>query len=416
LDIDKLVYQEVKAPGLKPDPRAGHRLCVVNEYLCILGGKDEALKSKTVFFYYNEKKNEWAGFTTDDIHDDEDFDYRNADRLSRSTKDLSNKGRSKERSKKKLGKGMYASKYSDKSGKNGTTVAQSKVTNKTEDKSDNGRTKKSSPPEPNENIKQTITEEPEARSITRGRDEDLMSGYSDRDVSGLDDTKVFKAKSLMSMKKDRIHKIREREKRELLAEFEPGPKYKYMNFFDPDFQAMSNALKVIGMPSEKIRVTERGLPILTPGISKFGMPTTSKSKHSGMPKLDSFTFFSKDYLIFIFGGDRCGLCSNDFYVIDLEEPVTGKHGVIQQADDDLDAKLAAENEEEMSRKQKHSRLQEESMRASETQGGTGDYFHKGKKSITSPAKKRSVARGDGMRGIGSDTDDSPGSPGVQKRN
>ena len=54
-----------------------------------------------------------------------------------------------------------------------------------------------------------------------------------------------------------------------------------MTFFDPDFQAMSNALKVIGMPSEKIRTTERGLPILTPGVSRFGNPTTSKSKHIG---------------------------------------------------------------------------------------------------------------------------------------
>ena len=80
----------------------------------------------------------------------------------------------------------------------------------------------------------------------------------DRDASNLDDTKVFKARSLMSMKKDRINKIREREKRELLAEFEPAGKYKNMTFFDPDFQAMSNALKVIGMPSEKIKVTDRG--------------------------------------------------------------------------------------------------------------------------------------------------------------
>jgi len=66
-----------------------------------------------------------------------------------------------------------------------------------------------------------------------------------------------------------------------------------------------------------------------------------------MPKLDSFTFFTKDYLVFIFGGDRCGLCSNDFYVIDIEEPVTGKEGIVTKIDNELEEKERIERERQL---------------------------------------------------------------------
>jgi len=107
---------EVNAPGLKPSPRAGHRLEVIGDYLCILGGKDEALKSRTVFHFYDSKSNMFKGFTTDDIHDDDDFETvrkGEMDQIDTSGKKISKKNTSRDKNKKR----MRNSKYSEKSAK-----------------------------------------------------------------------------------------------------------------------------------------------------------------------------------------------------------------------------------------------------------------------------------------------------------
>ena len=76
---------------------------VCNDILCILGGKDEALKSKTIFHTYTPNENKWSGFTTNDIIEDDDFDYGNEtdNKTTTSTKNLTKKGTSRERSRKR---------------------------------------------------------------------------------------------------------------------------------------------------------------------------------------------------------------------------------------------------------------------------------------------------------------------------
>lgn len=246
---------EVNAPGLKPSPRAGHRLEVIGDYLCILGGKDEALKSRTVFHFYDSKSNMFKGFTTDDIHDDDDFETvrkGEMDQVDVSGKKISKKNTSRDKNKKRMRNSKYSEKSTKKTEGNNSQFNVSTAKKGIFNKSDTRQAETLSPKKKNAKI------ECDSHSVIKDHKSGLEEEASDRDASNLDDTKVFKARSLMSMKKDRINKIREREKRELLAEFEPAGKYKNMTFFDPDFQAMSNALKVIGMPSEKIKVTDRG--------------------------------------------------------------------------------------------------------------------------------------------------------------
>jgi len=114
--LDELQWTEVKGTGLRPSPRAGHRLEVIGDYLCILGGKDEALKSRTVFHFYDSKSDCFKGFTTDDIHDDDEFETvqkRDMDTIDTSGRKVSKKNTSRDKSKKR----MRNSKYSEKSGK-----------------------------------------------------------------------------------------------------------------------------------------------------------------------------------------------------------------------------------------------------------------------------------------------------------
>jgi len=108
-----------------------------------------------------------------------------------------------------------------------------------------------------------------------------------------------------------------------------------------------------------------------------------------MPKLDSFTFFTKDYLVFIFGGDRCGLCSNDFYVIDIEEPVTGNEGIVTKIDYEIEENERVERERQLLEQDDLAR-KNNSMNAnnlSDSRNKTGHNFAPEPELIDSPTKK-----------------------------
>jgi len=108
-----------------------------------------------------------------------------------------------------------------------------------------------------------------------------------------------------------------------------------------------------------------------------------------MPKLDSFTFFTKDYLVFIFGGDRCGLCSNDFYVIDIEEPVTGNEGIVTKIDCEIEENDRIERERQLLEQDDlHRKTAKYMNELSDSRNKTGQNFAPEPELNDSPIKKQ----------------------------
>ena len=56
---------------------------------------------------------------------------------------------------------------------------------------------------------------------------------------------------------------------------------------------------------------------LRPGVSLFSEKVGSRLEPAGLPRIEGLSISAHKSRLFIFGGERCGLCSNDLFVFDV---------------------------------------------------------------------------------------------------
>ena len=56
---------------------------------------------------------------------------------------------------------------------------------------------------------------------------------------------------------------------------------------------------------------------LRPGVSLFSEKVGSRLEPAGLPRIEGLSISAHNSRLFIFGGERCGLCSNDLFVFDV---------------------------------------------------------------------------------------------------
>ena len=144
-----------------------------------------------------------------------------------------------------------------------------------------------------------------------------------------------------SLKQERLKKKKEQEKKRLLGEFE-HTKIDERDIMDKEILKMQTVLSSI--TSEKAAksiftssMQKQKMKVMRPGVSLFAEKIRSKLDPVRLPHLDGISMVSDGSKVYVFGGDRCGLCSNDLYMFDSLELLqnTQTTQLVLMTDDDI---------------------------------------------------------------------------------
>jgi Kelch motif len=295
LNMEGRVWSRFTPKGEDPSPRTGHACASFENFMFILGGHEEASKEVTKLYCLNIKDNTWRKFCDkydEDYDKDAEFEYKRS---------MIQRSQSPKRSPLKKSNLRNQSPKGSISPTNPTKTFKSQVN-----------------PSPHSKlVLSSVQESPEA-----GENGDL--GISAVNSGQRSPQKVTAA----SLKIERVHKKKAQEKRRLLGEFADA-KISDKDLIDKDITKMQTILQSItpeGPSRHRGKSNEKKLAklkVMRPGISLFSEKIGSRLEPVRLPHLDSLTMATNNSQLFVFGGDRCGLCSNDLFVLDMEDLLFG---------------------------------------------------------------------------------------------
>ena len=286
LDLDTLIWSSIEAKGVIPSNRIGHASVDLQQYIVIFGGNKEVAKRKTHLYLLDTKTSEW----------------------------------------KRLGDGLQESNEATKTSidyedylrnqkLNISGMALSKLDFKTNPLTSPAKTQKTlnSIGSPN-GIELERATSPKKGSLalhTPGNSSIYLSKLSRKGLGG----KISQTKQL---KKERLKKKKALEKQELLKEFQLSKEELEMEIEDPQIMLLKNTLDALGSGRD-YNIPSPKKAVLRPGVARFHEKVEGKMQAVALPKLDGLTLHVFNQRIFVFGGDRSGLCSNDLYMVDILE-------------------------------------------------------------------------------------------------
>jgi hypothetical protein len=277
LDLGTMIWSTIKTHGEAPSPRTGHDIAFHKDTIFLLGGHEEARKEVTKLYCLDFKTQTWRKFCdkfTEDYDKEDEYQYkrRMIQRSQSPTRSYLSKSRSPDSPKKN------ASPYSPHKSPGDSKLISSTV-------HEVERTMGSS----------SLEKIPAQNKITA-----------------------------QSLKIERLKKKKALEKKKLLGEF-ADIKVSRKDMADKDILRMQSVLDSI-TPDRPYRATEKSvenkkkrLPVMRPGISLFAEKIGSRLEPVRLPHLDSLSLTPNASQLFVFGGDKCGLCCNDLYVLDMED-------------------------------------------------------------------------------------------------
>ena len=282
LDMAKMEWLCVRSQGESPSERIGHAAVVCGEDLLVLGGHEEASKEETKLYAFSWPKRLWRKFG--DRPADEEFNrqFRTDSSMKKTLTDSRVSG-SKSPGRR------------DRSGRKTGSPMKSLVLASSSPDRDLSRSR--SPPGTQSTLKHSKYE------------------------NGPDSTS--KKITADSLKQERLKKKKELEKKRLLGEFQDS-KVDQAELLDRDILKMQTVLSSISSEKAAKSLTQSSLQrqklkTMKPGVSLFSEKIGSKLEPAALPHLDSLSMSVYGSRVYIFGGDRCGLCSNDLFVFDAEE-------------------------------------------------------------------------------------------------
>lgn len=280
LNLDSMIWTKVNAKGEYPSPRTGHGCAFYKDNIFILGGHEEASKDVTKLYCLDTKAGVWRKFC-----DEFDNDYDKEDEYQYKRK-LIQKSQSPKRN----------------------HLSRSRSPNSPTRSPANLSPQKSNLPS---KLVTSVIQETE--------EEDVLS--ASKTQHNQESPKKITAASL---KIERIQKKKALEKKRLLGEFSDA-KVNKKDLVDKDILKMQAVLDSIS-PDRPYKYNEKTSekktkkpPTMRPGISLFAEKIGSRLEPVRLPHLDSLTLTPNGPQLFVFGGDRCGLCSNDLFVLDMED-------------------------------------------------------------------------------------------------
>lgn len=284
LDMNKMEWTCVRTQGERPSERIGHAAAISGEDLLVLGGHEEASKEETKLFAFNWSKKSWRKFG--DRAADEEF----------------NKQFRTDSSMKK-------------------TLTDSRVSGSKSP----GRREKSSRKTASPQKSLVLAGSSQDRDLSRSKSPQAPGTLSALKGSKFDNGPDSASKKITadSLKQERLKKKKELEKRRLLGEFQDS-KLDEAELLDRDILKMQTVLSSITSDKTAKSLTQSALQrqklrTMKPGVSLFSQKIASKLEPVALPHLDSLSMSVFGSRVYIFGGDRCGLCSNDLFVFDAEE-------------------------------------------------------------------------------------------------
>jgi len=283
LDMHKLLWTCVRTQGERPSERIGHAAVVCGEDLLILGGHEEASKEDTKLFAFNWNKKLWRKFGDRPLDEDFNAQFRTDSSMKKTLTDSRVSG---SRSPGRRGKS---------SRKPLSPMKSLVLASSSQDK------------EP------TPGKQPQPATLSTLK-------HSKFDTGPDSASKKITADSL---KLERLKKKKELEKRRLLGEFQDC-KVDEAELLDRDILKMQTVLSSITSDKAAKSLAQSALQrqklrTMRPGVSLFAEKIASKLEPVRLPHLDSLSMNAVGSRVYIFGGDRCGLCSNDLFVFDSQE-------------------------------------------------------------------------------------------------
>lgn len=275
LDLSNKTWYFVKTEGSAPSKRIGHDSVGMDDFLFVIGGSKEVSKLRANLFMLDTRDNKWQKLG-DNLQPDNGGDNESVD--------------PDEFLKQKMQSSVA------------NTNVQSIIMNKGTHSPNKTKDRFGSPRKGGMN--------------RRGNSNYHTPGVTTKNSllgSGKGGLKISQAKQL---KRERLAKKKAQEKAELLKEFKLTKEERNLDVEDPQILQLKNTLDALGSGRDyKIPSPKRN--IMKPGIARFQDPVHGKIEPCSLPKLDGLTIHSLKEKLFIFGGDRSGLCSNDIYYIDL---------------------------------------------------------------------------------------------------
>lgn len=364
LDMNSFRWTTLIPLGEKPSPRVGHALVAYNEYVFVLGGHEEASKKETKLYCIDVKNDRnWRRFKDKFGNlDDEELELTLAEK--RTAEKI--KFQTNSPTLRKYGK---QSSMSPKRNTNGRSISPSRspelpskdpqLTRSIHSSNDQAPILLNSfgPMSPTKVSKSpglTASKAPESPLLPKNRS-DQPSPFSLHNSqlnpikqSTSPDAHKFATAELL--KQERIRKKKALEKRRLLGEFE-NHNIPDKDIIDKDIIMMQSILASLAPEKEKVAnqaidkhnrsnhsgsrlnsqqiqsqatnmssvtaATKTKPKTMRPGVSMFSEKIGSRLEPVGLPHLDGLSLTLDGTRVFIFGGDRSGLSSNDLFVIDL---------------------------------------------------------------------------------------------------
>lgn len=273
LNLSQYSWRRIGVAGEKPSERIGHSCASYSNVLIIFGGHEEASKENTRIYALDVSKPVWRKFAdTNYERENEEYEMQEAQEIKKSL----------------LNSGMQGGLSPKKS---------------------------SSPSRGFSPIKEVASSSKSHKSKDVLHSRDLGEGEGKKE-------KTITAKEL---KLERIKKKKEVEKRRLLDEFDVG-NVTEREIVDKEITKMQNILEAINSEKDTTQLVKGRMRVMRPGISRFSEKIGSRLEPIALPHLDGLSMCRDTSRIFIFGGDKWGLCSNDLFVVDLEDLLSGKTG------------------------------------------------------------------------------------------
>ena len=286
LNLENMIWSTMNTKGEAPSPRTGHGCAYFNDTIFILGGNEEASKEVTKLYCLDLKASIWRKFCDkfDDDYDKED-EYKYKRKMIQKSQSPKRSQMSRSRS------------------PNSPTRSPTKLS-------------------PQKSI---VPSKLVMSGIHESGDEDEVQNSA---VQHSPKQKSPNKITAASLKIERIQKKKALEKKRLLGEFAEA-KVSKKDLIDKDILRMQSVLDSI-TPDRPYKFNEnpsdkkpKKPPVMRPGISLFAEKIGSRLEPVRLPHLDSLTLTANGPQLFVFGGDRCGLCSNDLFVLDMDDLLHG---------------------------------------------------------------------------------------------
>lgn len=268
LNLSQHSWRRIGVSGEKPSARIGHSCASYSSVLIIFGGHEEASKEATRIYALDVAKPAWRKFADSSCESEPE---------------------------------PWMAEEGPKKGLAGSGLG-------------GGSPKKpSSPGRAWSPIKEV------ASSSKSGKSRDVLGS---RDEEGRKEGKTITAKEL---KLERIKKKKELEKRRLLDEFDVS-NVTEREIVDKEITKMQNILEAINSEKDTSQLVKGRMRVMKPGISRFSEKIGSRLEPIALPHLDGLSMCRDTSRLFIFGGDKWGLCSNDLFVVDVDDLLGAKSG------------------------------------------------------------------------------------------